>query len=869
MASSKIQVVIDVNTQKVTFAGGEVKNLRQQAKLLNDELQKTKAGTDQYQILVEAIGDVEDATRRAKTATQEIYGTLGSLPGPIGDITNNANKMVDTFKTLGTLKTTELRAQFVTLGKDLKDAGQGLLNITGFSKVYQGVLEKISSAERAKAAAMKAATAAEQAETAASQASTVANKEQAVSGAAAAAATTAEATAAKVNAASQVTQATAMQGASLAAKGLAASMALIPFVAIAIAVTYLTTQLMSLFDETEKNERAQKAYNDEIERFNEINAKRKQQIDERTAGIKLEATQRLGRALTEKEAFEIEERAAQGKIKADQNVLNATKQSLEFAKIRKEDTKVTAELEKIIKEKTEEIDKQISDSKVARDNFETKELERQYAKRDEADKKLQDDKKQRDQKTAARIEKEKEQRKKALEEITKAEADAFKETLDQREKEQYEVNQKYSALAAEAIKYGQDTKILEEARLAAIKKLTDKYAEEDVKKKEEAEKLAKDNANKLLDIQKSLNNSTLDALKSGTEKEKAEARKSGEDKIAAFKKQLQEAQDLKLLTAEEVAMKLAEFTKNVNDAIQNQIDDVDKKDLAKKLDDRLKLLQIQSEGLLAGTQAYFDNRRAIINASEEKELEDTELTEAEKTAIQQKYSNQRKQLREQEIASIGQTISATIDAVANLTSALASGYDEEAKTSRDAFEKRKKLQIATATMSAASGIIQILTQPSVLPSPFDWIVKGINTAALIAATIININKIKKTEFQAPDSSSSSSSGSAKPIGTTFAKGGLLDGPSHARGGIKTSFGELEGGEYVINRRSTASFLPLLTAINSAGNRKYENGGMMANMDTIQAMLASQPQPIVKTYVVASDMTSQQEANKRLMDLAKI
>jgi hypothetical protein len=35
MAGNKIQVVIDVNTQKVTFAGGEVKNLRQQAKLLN------------------------------------------------------------------------------------------------------------------------------------------------------------------------------------------------------------------------------------------------------------------------------------------------------------------------------------------------------------------------------------------------------------------------------------------------------------------------------------------------------------------------------------------------------------------------------------------------------------------------------------------------------------------------------------------------------------------------------------------------------------------------------------------------------------------------------------------------------------------
>ena len=38
MAGNKIEVVIDVKTEKVTFAGGEVKNLRQQAKLLNEEL---------------------------------------------------------------------------------------------------------------------------------------------------------------------------------------------------------------------------------------------------------------------------------------------------------------------------------------------------------------------------------------------------------------------------------------------------------------------------------------------------------------------------------------------------------------------------------------------------------------------------------------------------------------------------------------------------------------------------------------------------------------------------------------------------------------------------------------------------------------
>ena len=49
-----------------------------------------------------------------------------------------------------------------------------------------------------------------------------------------------------------------------------------------------------------------------------------------------------------------------------------------------------------------------------------------------------------------------------------------------------------------------------------------------------------------------------------------------------------------------------------------------------------------------------------------------------------------------------------------------------------------------------------------------------------------------------------------------AKGGLLQGPSHADGGIQTRFGELEGGEAVINKRSTAMFTGLLSKINQAG-----------------------------------------------------
>ena len=50
----------------------------------------------------------------------------------------------------------------------------------------------------------------------------------------------------------------------------------------------------------------------------------------------------------------------------------------------------------------------------------------------------------------------------------------------------------------------------------------------------------------------------------------------------------------------------------------------------------------------------------------------------------------------------------------------------------------------------------------------------------------------------------------------FAAGGMLQGPSHAQGGIGTQFGELEGGEAVINKNSASMFKPLLSQINQAG-----------------------------------------------------
>tara|TARA_Y100001934_G_scaffold264459_1_gene341461 strand:- start:1083 stop:3551 length:2469 start_codon:yes stop_codon:yes gene_type:complete len=79
---------------------------------------------------------------------------------------------------------------------------------------------------------------------------------------------------------------------------------------------------------------------------------------------------------------------------------------------------------------------------------------------------------------------------------------------------------------------------------------------------------------------------------------------------------------------------------------------------------------------------------------------------------------------------------------------------------------------------------------------------------------------------------------AKVAISKFAKGGLVDGgmfegKSHAEGGVKFAVGgkvpqimEAEGGEAIINKRSTAMYKPLLSAINQmGGGKKFAVGGI--------------------------------------------
>ena len=104
----------------------------------------------------------------------------------------------------------------------------------------------------------------------------------------------------------------------------------------------------------------------------------------------------------------------------------------------------------------------------------------------------------------------------------------------------------------------------------------------------------------------------------------------------------------------------------------------------------------------------------------------------------------------------------------------------------------------------------------------------------------------------------------------FANGGMVVGKSHAQGGEKFAVGgrvaELEGGEAVINKRSTAMFKGQLSAMNAAGGGvKFADGGLMNMPSFAQSQFSAIGQQNMmgdvnqnsKVVVVEADITNSQ------------
>ena len=786
MATKKIEFILDVDNKPIDVAIDSTLNLKQQFRELTKELNKTKEGTREFELLSTKLGDVKDQMSTTAAKSRDLFGSLSMLPGPVGMFAGSVDSAIGSLKLFSSFSFKDLKFQLGETLNDFKDIAGNIGKATGITRIYTVVNNALAK--------------------------------------------------------SFVAVGIGEQAAATGARAFAAALTATGIGALVVLLGVAASALYDMATGTDEAAAASARLNRELESQNQLLDLNQKSTKRRNAEtLALMKAQGKSEAEIRKVQIDMAYKDYQDAFAAEQDAVN--KVNKERGKASEDDFK---KLEADLAKKQDATKDFWSTYIVTGRNAQAAELAEQKT----ANQKSVDANKQKRDKIAADNKSADEmlldlQQENAVLSLKNERDRQDKELKNQKQDEENKIN---------------TLLISQEKKNKLLAQVTEKYnaKQADLNKKRQEDDLKAEK-----EILEKLDVIRINAIANSQEKQKAELQKGYNETKADLDKYLED----KKISQEQYNTAILNLNAALAAGIKKIDDDKDKEDQdkrLKKLDDELRFLQIKGETLMAGTKEFYENQRAILKAAEEKELADTTLTEEQKTIIKEKYVNLRKRLSEQEFAANAQLVTQTLDAVAKLAGAIASSYDEEAKTSKEAFEKRKKLQIATALMSAASGIIQILTQPSTLPSPADWIVKGINAGALAISTGVQIKNIRNTQFSGGDSAKAATPN----LGRNYEDGGLIGGKRHAQGGTLI---EAEQGEAIMTRGAVTMFAPMLSMMNQMGggtafgNQLYIRPDVPAVAQPVQ----EQAPVIMKTYVVSNDLTTEQEKLARLKDLSTL
>jgi hypothetical protein len=817
MATKKISFELDVDGKPIDVIIDKTLNLKQQFRELTKEINRTQEGTKEFELLSTKIGDVKDQMQTTTAKSRDLFGSLSLLPGPVGMFANSVDGAIGSLKLFSSFNLKDLKFQLGETLNDFKDIATNIGKATGITKVYT-VLN-----------------------------GALANSFKAVG----------------------VAEGIAATG----AKALSAALTATGVGALVVAIGYLVGKMMEWASSTEEADTANESLNRTLKLQNDLIAKNAKDIDNFSKQDVLRA-KIAGK--TEEEIYKIQTKANRDLLENRRNANNIAfeeikkfdKKEGDYAKLtedqRKEKQKELIENEK----KTyDAITDQITSNATFELEFQAAQADKARTKKQqETDKKLAANKQYQeklaaDTKTATDLLLDLQQENSVL--VLKNERDRQDQELKNQKKDEED---KINTLKLKDTKINGVVVTAEELRNNLLEQVTQKYDNKKnnytTKRNEEDVKSEKEMLDKLEDIR-------INGISNLQEKEKAELQKGYNDTKAELDKALED----KKISQEQYNTAILNLNATLAAGIKKIDDDKtqeDKDKRVKDLDDQLRFLQIKGEALREGTKAYWDNQLAILNAAQEKELADTTLTEEAKTAIEEKYAKLREDLRKNEARQKAQQVGQIIGELGNITDALASSYDEEAKTSKTAFEKRKKLQKSSAIMGGASAIINVLAAPPVGNVILDGILKGLQIGFVALKTGQQIRKIDETTFEGGGSSSTPNPNSVQSLGKGYAEGGLLEGPRHAQGGMMIN---AEGGEAVMTRGAVTMFAPMLSMMNQmGGGTSFSKGASgQANFDQPKSTQndGGSNTTIMKTYVVSSEMTSDQEKQARLKDLSTL
>lgn len=429
--------------------------------------------------------------------------------------------------------------------------------------------------------------------------------------------------------------------------------------------------------------------------------------------------------------------------------------------------------------------------------------------------------------------------KKILELKQKAEIDAIKD-IDLKAQKELEIQQKNAdaLLQIEIDKYAKKKNLSKEEQ-KLLKSLYEQQKQLDATQAQETQNLLDSQADARKKKEESFQKE-LEEIKNTSflmNIENARARAQAELQIE-LDKQIQEI-NASELTEQQKGEKIA-AVREVNDAKKKEQEaEFTQKDMQDQLS--FNQWQIQQEDTTYAEKIALNeaNQELITNMTFENENQRT-MALAENAKAREEIDKAAAAAKEANLNAIGGLLS-------NASSLV--GQDTVAG---------KALAVSAATIdtyqSAVKAYKSLAGIPIVGPA-----LGAVAAAVAVASGLASVKKILSVQVPTAGGGSGGGGGSApKPAASKFASGGYVSG-----GGTGTSDSipaMLSNGESVINANSTSMFGGLLNQINQAG------GGAPIQTNNTGGNNAA---PIFKTYVVASDMTSQQEADKRITDLAKI
>jgi len=304
---------------------------------------------------------------------------------------------------------------------------------------------------------------------------------------------------------------------------------------------------------------------------------------------------------------------------------------------------------------------------------------------------------------------------------------------------------------------------------------------------------------------------------------------------------LQEKLDKKLITETEFQLeKLALENALIESEEANQ-----EAELQRLSDFENRKLELQNEIDLAKEESELAKAELKLEQDYEKqlaELELLELNETEKTELLALLEEQRAlaladitdKFQKDELAKTKAANLALIEAESQRTEAMTNLAKQLSDKLAGLLGETLAGRIGALLSEAAFAILQIKNNaakanaiatandaaiPAVLPPGIPNPAKAVSIASTIKAKAANSLAAGRAIAQVVASQA------IKAV--KFKSGGILNGASHLNGGIPTPYGELEGGEAVINTRSTAMYKPLLSAINeSGGGKRFAQGGIL-------------------------------------------